>query len=189
MEKVSNLWEMLEASAGNFSGSVALQARRGGEWRRFTYEELLSASRSFASHLQAMGVRPGDRIGLLSENSPYWGMAFFGTLGAGAIVVPLDAGLKPQEMRFVLEDSAVSHLVCSERFLSPAREIGISGLTLAEEIPGLPPAPGFRPDPPHRPPPASSSRQLRHPPLRGDPRRVRPPCARVGGGGRRPDGQ
>ncbi|MEO0211085.1 MAG: AMP-binding protein [candidate division WOR-3 bacterium] len=143
MEKVTNLWDLLEASAEVFSDSVALQAKKGGRWHRFTYKDLLSASRALASHLRNMGVRPGDRVGLLSENSPYWGMTFFGSIGTGAIVVPVDAGLKPQEMKFVLSDAGVSHLICSERFLSSAGDLGIRDIIIAEEIPSLPLANGF----------------------------------------------
>jgi acyl-CoA synthetase (AMP-forming)/AMP-acid ligase II len=56
--------------------------------RRMTYRELWERSRRVAGGLRDRGVAPGDRVALRAPNGIDWVLAFFGTLMAGAVVVP-----------------------------------------------------------------------------------------------------
>ncbi|MFQ5669346.1 MAG: AMP-dependent synthetase/ligase [Acidobacteriota bacterium] len=62
--------------------------------------------RALSLGLRAMGVEPGDRVALLSENRWEWMAADFGILAAGAVTVPLHPGLTAKQMAYVLADSA-----------------------------------------------------------------------------------
>src|SRR3989442_401265 len=70
---------------------------------------------AFAALLASEGVRPGDRVAIQSENRPEWGLAYLAILEAGAVVVPLDAQLKAQEVGEILAASGVSHCVVSAK--------------------------------------------------------------------------
>src|SRR5262245_5155295 len=72
---------------------VAMQIRRGEAWERVTYACLAERVRALGRALVARGVAPGDRVALLSENRPEWGIAYLGALAAGASGVPLDVNL------------------------------------------------------------------------------------------------
>ena len=76
---------------------------------------------AFAALLEREGVRPGDRVGLQSENRPEWGIAYLAILEAGAVVVPLDAQLKAQEVGEILATAGATHVVVSARQLPGAR--------------------------------------------------------------------
>ena len=69
-----------------------------------TYAMLDDGSARIASLLSAKGVGPGDRVGLMLPNVPYFTVVYFGILRAGAVVVPMNVLLKEREVRFYLED-------------------------------------------------------------------------------------
>ena len=58
-----------------------------------------------ASLLSSAGIAPGDRVALMLPNVPAFPVAFYGALGAGAIVVPMNPLLKGREIAYYLGDS------------------------------------------------------------------------------------
>jgi long-chain acyl-CoA synthetase len=70
-----------------------------------TYDQLLDAARRVTTLLRARGVGPGDRIGVVLPNVPTFPVLFYGALGAGAVVVPMNPLLKAREVEYYLEDS------------------------------------------------------------------------------------
>ncbi len=73
-----------------------------------TYRDLAHWSSRLARRLTADGVQPGDRVGLLSPNAIQWPAAALAVVKAGAVLVPLNAHLKPAEIRKVADDSGIS---------------------------------------------------------------------------------
>ncbi|WP_299537617.1 AMP-binding protein [uncultured Streptomyces sp.] len=80
-----------------------------------TYRETDALSDSVAGHLAARGVRRGDRVAIMLQNTPHFVLALFGAWKAGATVVPLNPMYKSGEVAHVLDDAAVTALVCSDR--------------------------------------------------------------------------
>src|SRR5271155_3637378 len=79
---------------------------------RFTYAQVNGMACQVAGGLRALGIRPGDHVALSCPNVPYFPIAYFGILKAGAVVVPLNVLLKPREIAYHLNDSdAVALLV------------------------------------------------------------------------------
>ncbi|MGH9409565.1 MAG: long-chain-fatty-acid--CoA ligase [Vicinamibacterales bacterium] len=72
--------------------------------RTLTYAELDSQSTRAAGALAGLGVRPGDRVVLSCPNVPWFPVAYFAILKAGASVVPLNVLLKPREIALHLRD-------------------------------------------------------------------------------------
>jgi long-chain acyl-CoA synthetase len=104
------LLDMLAASAGRFSHRPALVHRD----RRLSYGELQDGARRVGRILRQSGVRQGDRVVLMLPNAPEFGVGYFGILMAGATVVPLNPLLKTEEVRYVLDDSGATAIVCVE---------------------------------------------------------------------------
>ncbi len=73
-----------------------------------SYDQLLDGARRVTAMLQSHGVGPGDRVGLVLPNVPPFPVLFFGALGAGAVVVPMNPLLKAREVKYYLEDSGAS---------------------------------------------------------------------------------
>jgi long-chain acyl-CoA synthetase len=57
-----------------------------------------------ASLLASKGLKPGDRVGIMLPNVPYFPIAYYGILRAGGVVVPMNVLLKGREVKFYLED-------------------------------------------------------------------------------------
>ncbi|MSU59748.1 MAG: long-chain fatty acid--CoA ligase [Pedosphaera sp.] len=82
---------------------------------QFTYATLLAQTRGVAEQLAtALGVKPGDRVGLWLKNRPEFVPAYFGILFAGGVVVPINNFLKPDEVNFMLADAGVDLLITDE---------------------------------------------------------------------------
>src|SRR6516162_6421970 len=75
-----------------------------------TYRQLHEAAAKVTALLSAAGIGPGDRVGLMLPNVPAFPIAFYGALGAGAIVVPMNPLLKSREVAYYLGDSGAKVL-------------------------------------------------------------------------------
>jgi len=78
--------------------------------RRHTYSELGSRCRRLAGGLRALGLAPGDRVGVIGLNSDRYLELYLGVPAAGLVLVPVNSRLAPAEMRAILADAGVSVL-------------------------------------------------------------------------------
>ncbi|HEY4588188.1 MAG TPA: AMP-binding protein, partial [Thermoanaerobaculia bacterium] len=76
-----------------------------------TYGELDARANRLARHLQARGVRPGDRVALLLERSAEMVVALLGVLKAGAAYVPIDPDYPEERIAFLRADSGAALLL------------------------------------------------------------------------------
>jgi len=83
----------------------ALQYKRGGRYQPISHRELADRVRRTAMGLLEQGLRPGDRIAILSENRPEWAIADYACLTAGLTDVPLYPSLPAQQLVPMLADS------------------------------------------------------------------------------------
>ncbi len=99
--------------------------------REYSYQELGSQTRSISERLKKhCGVNPGDRVGLWLKNCPEFITAFFGILQAGAVVVPINNFLKPDEVAYILNDAGINLLITDA-------ELGSHHRALESVHPGL----------------------------------------------------
>ncbi|MFO1402731.1 MAG: AMP-binding protein [Steroidobacteraceae bacterium] len=90
---------------------------------RVTNAELLARAERCARALLALGLQPGDRVGLLLENSPEFLVAFFGIAACRGVAVPLSLDLKEDEISFYLGDASTRFLVVDHARGDPARRL------------------------------------------------------------------
>ncbi len=76
-----------------------------------TYGELKALADRFASALEDLGVKKGDRVALHLINCPQFAIAYYGIMRIGAIFTPLNPLLSPREARHQLTDSGAETLV------------------------------------------------------------------------------
>ena len=81
-----------------------------------TYEQLNEGAAKVAGLLKQRGVAPGDRVGMMLPNVPYFVMVYYGILRAGGVVVPMNVLLKGREVRFYLSDSQAKQLFVWHEF-------------------------------------------------------------------------
>ncbi len=93
------LVDMLDRAADRYGSRPAMVARRpSGEQTLTTYRELRDRVRRAALLLATRGIKPGDRVLLIGDNSPDWVLGYFAILCAGAIAVPLDQLISAEEL-------------------------------------------------------------------------------------------
>ncbi len=80
------------------------------EGRELTYQALNERANRAANAFLKLGVKPGERVGVLMTNSPEFLECFFGLAKIGAIVVPLNWRLAPPELAFIANNAGVSAL-------------------------------------------------------------------------------
>ena len=117
------------------------------EGRQTTFAELDRASNRCAQALLALGLKPGDRVGVLSKNNDDFFALWFGCVKARVTLAPVNWRLAPPEISFILKDAGVKLLVCGEDMVGVVDMIvsdlsGLKGLVQFE--PGHPRWPAFR---------------------------------------------
>jgi long-chain acyl-CoA synthetase len=112
------------AAVEKHSGAVAQMHKAGDEWVKTTYEQLGVASKEIALGLLDLGIKPRDRVAILSHTRPEWTWANFGTLSSGATSVSIYQTNSPEECHYVLEHSeSIAVFAEDEEQLAKIREI------------------------------------------------------------------
>lgn len=120
-----DLWELLEARTRRHPGKVAMRfLRKDGTSDRYTWGQLRDRAVRAAFFLAASGVQPEDRVLLLSENRPEWGMAYFGAIKAAATVVPVDHQSSREEIENVVRSASARAIVASRDVI---QRLGLDG--------------------------------------------------------------
>src|ERR1700710_647475 len=102
-----------------------------------TYDQLNGASAHVAGLLASKGISPGDRVGIMLPNVPYFPVAYYGILRHGCTVVPMNVLLKGRETTFYLQDPGAKAVFAWHDFLDSAT-VGAeaAGADLIEVKPG-----------------------------------------------------
>jgi long-chain acyl-CoA synthetase len=93
----------------------ALNYKHNGQWVSLSSDEMLARAKHVAAGLYAIGIRHGDRVGLLSDSRVEWTLTDAGCLFAGAVDVPIYPTLTPPQVRYILQDSGSSALFLANR--------------------------------------------------------------------------
>jgi len=116
-----DLLELFDAAVHAYRHRVAFRRVEGDREERFTYGEVHRWAARVGSFLLRSGVKPDDRVLLISENRPEWAIAYFGILRAGATVVPVDPQATEVEVVNIVRRSAARVVLLSE---DAARDLG-----------------------------------------------------------------
>jgi len=124
---VTLVHHLLERSARLFPDKVALVHGKV----RTTYSEISNRADGLAAWLLSRGTRKGDRVALLMENSVEYVVSYFGIMKAGAVAVPLNDDLKPEDLRYAIKDLDANVLISNSRFrkVIDAADLGALGLS------------------------------------------------------------
>jgi long-chain acyl-CoA synthetase len=94
-----------------------LSSKREGRYVPISTAEFEARVRSLSAGLRELGLRPGDKVVIFSENRPEWVMTDFAVLCAGGISVPIYTSLMPEQIKYIINDSDATIVVCSNREL------------------------------------------------------------------------
>lgn len=120
--KKSPLIDSLQEALEKFKDSVAMQAKKAAGWESLTYAELKERIDSFSFFIASEGIKKGDKVILVLENSPEWGIIFFSCLSTGVVVVPLDVHLIAGDIESIINDSGSEFIFLTEQLASLKEE-------------------------------------------------------------------
>ncbi|HEV2721709.1 MAG TPA: long-chain fatty acid--CoA ligase [Thermoanaerobaculia bacterium] len=92
---------------------AVLKSKKNGLWVDLGVAEFRDTVRNVATALRHLGVKPGDRVAILSENRPEWAMADFAILANGAVSVPVYPTLLGWQIEYIINDAGCVAVICS----------------------------------------------------------------------------
>src|SRR5579872_6873389 len=110
-ETIGNCFDRTVARCGDRPALIACQ--QGIRW---TYRELSERVDAFAAGLLALGLKPGERIGIWSPNNAEWVVTQFATAKAGLILVNINPAYRLAELEYALNKSGCTALITAARF-------------------------------------------------------------------------
>ncbi len=107
------LIELFETSVQSFPDNTLLWEKLTDKYEPSTYREVQQSVYQFGAGLMALGLKKGERAGLLSEGRNNWLISELSILYCGAINVPLSVKLEPSELKFRIEHSGAKMMIIS----------------------------------------------------------------------------
>lgn len=121
------LKEVLDFSAEKYSRNIALSSIDGNG---LNYKEFKEKVNSVSTFLKDVGILPGDKVAILSENSVNWGIAYFAITTMGAVGVPIMTEFKSAEIKHILKHSDSKAIFVSTKQFEKIEEYESSELNI-----------------------------------------------------------
>ena len=118
-----DLLELFETSTKRHATRVAMRIERDGRHEQYSYADLRELATRAAAFLAGKGVKPGDRVMLVSRNAPEWGMTYFGVLKAGASCIPVDPESSTEEIISFARAGGTAAIILSEELRNEHPEL------------------------------------------------------------------
>ena len=118
LEHFDNLVQMFLARAREKGDAPFLWAKRGGGWEPTSWSEAARQVCALAGSLRRIGLDPGDRVMLVSDNRPEWLIADLGIMAAGCVTVPTYTTNTTRDHAHVLGNSGAKAVIVSTQKLA-----------------------------------------------------------------------
>ena len=134
LDGATTLPQMCLAAVTRHDKPNIVSEKRGKKWVHISSTEFVRRVRHIALGLIDAGIRPKDRVALISENRPEWSLADLAILSLGAVTVPLYTTQAVEQIEFILKDSGARALMVSGgRILKHARQ-GFENIDQLEQV-------------------------------------------------------
>jgi long-chain acyl-CoA synthetase len=95
----------------------ALACKENGVWRKYSTQEYIDTVNYLSYAFINLGIKPGDKIGLISNNRPEWNFVDFACLQTGAINVPLYPTISGHDLKYVIQDAEIKYFFVANEAL------------------------------------------------------------------------
>ena len=140
-ERFPNLVTLFFMRAAEKGDAPFLWAKKQGQWQPTSWRSAAAQVASLAAALRAIGLRPGDRVMLVSENRPEWCIADLAIMAAVCVTVPTYTTNTERDHQHILDDSGARAVIVSSqklaRTLLPAAQRSLG----CEHVIGIEPPP------------------------------------------------
>ena len=122
--------DAFDATVARFPDREALVVRH--QALRYTWQQLAEAVDQHARALMALGVQPGDRLGIWAPNCAEWCITQFASAKVGAILVNINPAYRSSELDYALGQAGCRWVICADAFKTSDYHAMLQGL-----VPGL----------------------------------------------------
>jgi len=126
---LENLKELVDYAAETYKDNIAFRYRVGEAVIDVSFNQFKKDVFAFMAYLFKNGIKDGQRVAVLGENSYEWVVTYFAVINCGNVIVPIDKELKPNEISTLLNDSESVLLVYSKAKENSVGAMKESGIT------------------------------------------------------------
>jgi long-chain acyl-CoA synthetase len=124
MKDVTRIFDVVYYQQANFPKKDALTAKINGEWVPTSTEKYIENANLASKGLLKLGIKPGDKVAMISNNRPEWCMMDVGIAQIGAINVPVYPTISEADYKFIFNDAEVKLcFVSDEEILGKVNQI------------------------------------------------------------------
>ena len=133
MKNITRIFDVPYYQLNNFPQDVCIAGKDTGEWVTYSTQEYVDQANLISKGLLKMGIKPGDKIALISNNRPEWNIMDIGILQVGAIDVPVYPTISEDDYKFIFNDAEIKMCIVSDAdLLKKIQNIKSSVPTLGE---------------------------------------------------------
>lgn len=131
MKDYTRLFDIIYVQQANYPQSDAFGYKAEGEWKKVSTQQIIDTGNKVSLSLLKLGVKPEDKIAVVSNNRPEWNMVDLGILQTGAVNVPVYPTITEHEYKFIFNDAEIKYVFVSDKNL--AKKIS----TIKTDVPSL----------------------------------------------------
>ncbi len=141
MAHYKTLPALLEHVSKNYQNPTAMAYRQNGRWQSISTSQMVETVRMLSQGLVELGLQPGDKVGIVSNPSPFWMMMDLAVLSGGGVTVPMFANISADNLEYEIQESEMRFLFTGSEdqfqamnpFFSPLQKIITYGCNLSQD--------------------------------------------------------
>ncbi|MFO0321875.1 MAG: AMP-dependent synthetase/ligase [Bacteroidota bacterium] len=110
----------------------ALAAKENGVWRKYSTLEFIDTVNNLSYAFLHLGILPGDKIGIISNNRPEWNFVDYACLQTGAILTPLYPTIYEQDLIKIIAEAEIKYFFVSDQLLYKKVEASSSNSSIKD---------------------------------------------------------
>ncbi|WP_260926291.1 AMP-dependent synthetase/ligase [Novosphingobium sp. 9] len=137
LDECPNLVSLFLSRADALDEEPMLWTKQDGEWHALSWREAARRVCTMAAAIRRLGIMPGERVVIVSENRPEWCLADLAIMAAGCITVPTYTTNTVRDHVHILENSGASAAICSTAKLAKTLRAAIDQTDLCRHLIGM----------------------------------------------------
>ncbi len=117
MQNVKRLFDIPAYQLGNYPKNDCLASKVNGVWTKYSTKEFVEMSNMMSRGFLALGIKPGDKIAMISNNRPEWNITDMAILQVGGVDVPVYPTITSADYKFIFNDAGVKYCFVSTKDL------------------------------------------------------------------------
>ena len=109
----------------NFARQEIITRKDDGTLFRYTYKDSYERMQRLANALHSIGIKIGDRVGIIAWNHHQHFEIYYGLPGMGAVMVSLNLNLIPEELAYVINHSGAKYIIVDENLIQVAESVAL----------------------------------------------------------------